>query len=185
MIHFRDKNDWADWLDANHETWDGIWIKISKSNSAIGSVSLQEAIEVALCYGWVDGRKKSADEVSWLQHFGPRGIKSLWSVRSSKRAEELAKAGKMKPAGLRQIELAQKDGRWKGTYPEASQPKMPADLEAELSTRPQAQAFFEALDRRNRFAFMNRLESAKSPEARARRLAAYVELLEKGEKLYP
>ena len=185
MILFRDQAAWNTWLEANYAMSEGVWIKISKSISAIETLTLPQAIEVALCYGWIDGRQKPAADDAFLQHFVPRSPKSLWSVRSSRKAEELVKAGKMKPAGIRQIELAQKDGRWKGTYPEETSPNMPADLQAELDAKPEAKAFFETLDRRNRYAFMNRLEAAKTPEARERRLAAYVTLLENGEKLYP
>lgn len=185
MILFREQSEWEAWLETNHETSEGVWLKIAKTDSELESVTYLDALDVAICYGWIDGRKKGADEMTWLQHFTPRRKKGLWSKRNSQRAEALIAAGRMKEAGLREVERAKADGRWLGAYSPQSEIQVPADLLALLDTRPEALQFFEALDSRNRFAILHRLEVAKTPEARSRRLDAYVALLEKGEKLYP
>lgn len=181
---FRDQDAWQQWLDANHETSEGVWMKIARTDSTLETVSHPDALEIALCYGWIDARRKSADAESWLQQFTPRGKRSLWSQVNCRKAEALVAEGKMKPAGLREIERAKADGRWQGAYSPPSTAQMPDDLQAMLDANPPAKEFFEKLDSRNRYAILHRLEIAKKPETRQRRLEAYVGMLERGEKLH-
>jgi uncharacterized protein YdeI (YjbR/CyaY-like superfamily) len=184
-VAFPTQRAWEDWLETNHETSPGVWLKIAKRNSGIDSVSHAEALESALCYGWIDARRNALDERFFLQRFTPRGRRSTWSRVNRDKATELEKAGRMKPAGLAEVERARKDGRWKAAYEPQSSATVPDDLRRELDKNPRAREFFSALDSRNRYAILYRLQDAKKPETRARRLAQFVAMLNEGKKLYP
>ena len=163
----------------------GVWLKLAKKGAGIESVTHPEALEVALSYGWIDGRRRSLDEHSWLQRFTPRGPRSKWSKMNRAKAIELIERGEMKPAGLREVERAKEDGRWAAAYDAQSSATVPDDLQRELDQRPEARVFFATLDSRNRYAILHRIQDAKRSETRARRIAKYVAMLAAGRKIYP
>jgi uncharacterized protein YdeI (YjbR/CyaY-like superfamily) len=184
-VRFDSQAAWEEWLDANHGESPGIWLKIAKTASGIETVTHAKALEVALCFGWIDGQRKALDESYFLQKFTPRTPKSKWSRINRESAERLVAAGRMRPAGLAAIEAARADGRWNAAYEPQSTAAVPEDLQRELDSRPRAAAFFASLDSRNRYAILYRLQDAKKPETRARRLAQFVAMLEEHRKLYP
>jgi uncharacterized protein YdeI (YjbR/CyaY-like superfamily) len=185
VILFEQQQDWVDWLDQRHADSSGLWLRLAKKASGIPSVSYDEALEVALCYGWIDGQKKSDDAQFWLQKFTPRGPKSIWSKVNREKAQQLIESGQMKPAGLKAVEAARQDGRWAAAYDSPSQATTPADFQAELDENPAAKAFFTTLDRRNRYAILHRIQTAKKAETRARRIQQFIDMLANKEKLYP
>jgi uncharacterized protein YdeI (YjbR/CyaY-like superfamily) len=182
---FKTKKDWETWLDENHVTSNGVWLQLAKKASGLQTVSYDEAVEVALCYGWIDSQKKTYDEASSIQKFTPRGKRSIWSKINTEKAEKLIERGLMKPAGLKAIESAKQDGRWQAAYEASSKATIPEDFQSELDKNPQAQAFFATLNRQNRYAILFRLQTAKKPETRAKRVQQFINMLEKHEKLYP
>jgi uncharacterized protein YdeI (YjbR/CyaY-like superfamily) len=181
---FTSVKDWERWLEANHGA-DGVWIKMAKKGSRVASVTHAEALELALCFGWIDGQRKGLDEQFFLQKFTPRRPRSKWSRINREKAELLIAAGRMRPSGLAEVERAQADGRWDAAYEPQSTARVPDDLQQELDARPKAASFFASLDSRNRYAILYRLQDAKRPETRARRLAEFVAMLEEGRKPYP
>jgi uncharacterized protein YdeI (YjbR/CyaY-like superfamily) len=185
VILFEDQAAWAAWLEQQHTRSSGLWLRLAKQASGLVSVSYHEALEVALCYGWIDGQKKRYDECSWLQKFTPRGPKSLWSRINTEKAERLITQGRMQPAGLKAIEAVKQDGRWEAAYDSQRTATVPSDLQAELEQHPQAQAFFATLDRQNRYAILFRIQTARKAETRVKRIQQVIEMLEKHEKLYP
>jgi len=185
VMSFKRARDWAAWLDKHHATSSGVWLMLAKKATGILSVSYDEALEVALCYGWIDAQKKSHDELSWLQKFTPRGAKSIWSKVNREKAEELVRRGKMKPAGLKAVESAKQNGRWDTAYDSPSRATMPSDFQAALDRSAEAKAFFATLDGRNRYAILFRIQTAKKAETRAKRIQQFIGMLEKKEKLYP
>jgi uncharacterized protein YdeI (YjbR/CyaY-like superfamily) len=158
---------------------------LAKKASGVQSISYGEALEVALCHGWIDARKKGESETTWLQKFTPRASKSIWSKINREKAIALAKAGRMKPAGLAQMERARKDGRWEAAYDSPSNATAPPDLQTALDQNPRAKAFYATLDSQNRYAILFRIQTAKKPETRVRRIQRFVEMLENNEKLHP
>jgi uncharacterized protein YdeI (YjbR/CyaY-like superfamily) len=184
ILPFERQKDWAAWLDKNHAAASGVWLKLAKKASGIKSVTYDEALEVALCYGWIDGQRKSHDETSWLQKFTPRGPKSIWSKINTEKARRLIEKGQMKPAGLKAVESARRDGRWDAAYASQSQSVVPGDLQAELDRNAKAKAFFATLDSRNRYAILHRIHTAKKAETRAKRIEQFVLMLAKNEKIY-
>jgi uncharacterized protein YdeI (YjbR/CyaY-like superfamily) len=185
VILFEDQQAWAVWLDKNHDSSSGVWLRLAKKASDRPSVSYAEALEVALCYGWIDGQKKSYDESSWLQKFTPRGAKSIWSKVNREKAQTLIESGQMKPAGLKAIERARQDGRWDAAYDSPSAASVPSDFQAELDRNPTAKAFFATLNSRNRYAILFRVQTAKKTETRTKRIEEFVRMLERHETLYP
>ena len=184
VVRFESPREWEAWLDDHHGTAGGLWLKLAKKASRIPSVSYQEAVENALCYGWIDGQKGSYDDRFWLQKFTPRGPRSNWSQINRDKAQELIEQGKMKPAGLATVEAARADGRWAAAYEPQSRATVPEDLQAALHKNPEAKAFFEALDGANRYAILYRIRDSKRPETRARNIEKFVAMLARGEKLY-
>jgi uncharacterized protein YdeI (YjbR/CyaY-like superfamily) len=182
---FRSQKDWTTWLSKNHAKSAGVWLKIAKKDGGIKSVSYAEALEVALCYGWIDGQKKGLDDSAWLQKFTPRGPRSIWSKINRKKAQELIKSGQMKPAGLAAIERAKKNGQWENAYDSQRTITVPADLKAALAANAKAEAFFATLDSTNRYAILFRVQNAMKAETRARRIEQFVRMLANHEKLYP
>jgi uncharacterized protein YdeI (YjbR/CyaY-like superfamily) len=177
---------WEEWLEAEHERADdGIWLKIAKKGSGIDSVTHAEALEVALCFGWIDGQRRAFDNDWFLQRFTPRRRGSRWSRINRDRVEALIAAGRVRPAGLREYERAKADGRLEAAYEPQSQITVPDDLARAFEENPAAARFFETLDSRNRYAVLYRIQDAKRPETRARRIAQYVEMLAEGRKLHP
>jgi uncharacterized protein YdeI (YjbR/CyaY-like superfamily) len=161
-----------------------MWLRLAKKSSNLESVSYDDAVEVALCYGWIDGQGKGEDENYTLQKFTPRAKRSVWSKRNRQRALALIESGRMKPAGLTEIERAKQDGRWAAAYDSPSTMEVPPDLQAALDEEPRAKAFFRSLDGRNRYAILLQLQTAKRPETRARRIERFVAMLAREEKLY-
>ncbi len=185
VVSFAETEEWSAWLASRHHSSSGVWIKIAKKASAHASITYAEALEVALAWGWIDGQKGKLDEAWWLQKFTPRGPRSMWSKINREKAIALMAAGKMMPSGLAEVERAKKDGRWDRAYESQSRASVPEDLERALAKNPRAKKFFATLDSRNRYAVLFRVQHAKKAETRARRIAQFVEMLARGEKLHP
>ena len=184
-LAFEDAGAWAAWLEREHASSPGIWLRIAKSTAGVASVQYQGALDVALCYGWIDGVKRRIDDDYWVQRFTPRTARSLWSKVNRTKVQALIDDGRMRPAGLREIERARADGRWDAAYDPASKATVPDDLQAALDASPAALAFFLSLNSQNRYAILHRTQTAKKPETRARRIARFVAMLERGEKIHP
>jgi uncharacterized protein YdeI (YjbR/CyaY-like superfamily) len=172
------------WLEKNHSKEPGLWIRYAKKGSGVKTMVYAEAVEVALCYGWIDGKVRTVDENYYVQRFTPRRKQSKWSRINRDKAEALIAAGRMKPAGLAEVERAKEDGRWDAAYEPAAKMTVPDDLIAALQKKPKALEFFENLNKMNRYAILFQIHDAKKPETRARRIAKFVEMMQKGEKLY-
>jgi uncharacterized protein YdeI (YjbR/CyaY-like superfamily) len=184
ILAFASREEWEAWLDAEHASCDGVWVKFAKKGSGVPTVVYAEAVESALCYGWIDSQAKSLDERCYLQKFTPRRARSKWSQVNREKIEELTRQGRMKPAGLEQVALAKADGRWEAAYASPASIEVPADLEARLAASPKAAEFWAGLNKSNRYTILYQLEDAKKPQTRARRLEKFVSMLERGEKLY-
>ena len=182
---FRSADDWEAWLETNHGRSRGLWLKISKRGAETTSLTYAQALEVAILFGWIDGQKGALDATFWLQKFTPRGPKSRWSKVNRATALRLTKEGRMRPAGLAAIESAKADGRWAAAYESQSRASVPLDLERALASNAAAQSFFETLDSHNRYAILYRVNDARSPETRAKRIALYVQMLAQGATLHP
>lgn len=185
IVQFAEPQAWSDWLAQHHQSERGVWIQMAKKASGIPSVNHEQALEEALCYGWIDGQRRSYDERYFLQKFTPRRPKSTWSKVNRDKVQRLIEQGRMQPAGLAEIEAAQRDGRWDAAYDSVSQAVVPEDLQAVLDEDEAAKRFFESLDSRNRYAILFRLQTAKKPETRQRRLQKFVSILKAQEKIYP
>jgi uncharacterized protein YdeI (YjbR/CyaY-like superfamily) len=185
ILPFASRGKWEAFLEERHATSDGLWVKIAKKGSGIESVTYGQAVEVALCYGWIDGQARRLDEYYYLQRFTPRRPRSRWSKVNRDRATELMERDEMKAAGLREVERARADGRWDAAYDSPSTATVPDDLQRELEKDKRALEFFSELDARNRYAILYQIQDAKRPETRARRIARYVAMLAEREKPYP
>ena len=185
IMPFASREAWEAWLEEQHATSDGLWLKLAKKGSGIETVTFAEALDVALCYGWIDSQADKFDGDYWLQRFTPRKLRSKWSQVNREKVAKLIEAGRMKPAGLREVERAKADGRWDAAYEPPSTATVPDDLRAELEKNVAAREFFETLDRTNRYAILHRIQDARKPETRARRIAKYVAMLAEGKKPYP
>ncbi len=181
--HFKDQKSWEKWLAVNAGE-KGIWLQIAKKDSGIASVNYAEALEVALCHGWIDGQKRGQDEQFFLQRFTPRRPRSLWSKINIGHVERLIAAGRMQVGGLREVEAAKADGRWDAAYQGFSDMEVPAELAEALKKNRKAMAFFDQLDKTNRYSFCWRVHTAKKAETRAARAQKFVEMLAKGEKIH-
>jgi uncharacterized protein YdeI (YjbR/CyaY-like superfamily) len=184
-LPFTSAADWERWLEDSHAACEGVWIKMAKKDAGIDSVRYPEVLEVALCFGWIDGRREALDERHFLQRFTPRRQRSRWSRINRETAERLTAEGSMRPAGLAEVDRAKADGRWDAAYEGQRSITVPVELQRELDARPDAKAFFEQLSSQNRYAILYRLQDAKRPETRARRLAKFVAMLEAGETIHP
>lgn len=172
------------WLDDNHADAQGVWLKIAKKGSGVESVTYAEALDLALCFGWIDSQKRGFDEKHFLQRFTPRRPRGKWSQVNREKAEGLIAVGAMRPAGQAEVQAAEADGRWEAAYAGQRTAEVPADLQRELDENKAARKFFAALDSANRYAIIYRLEDAKKPETRARRLRKFIGMLERGEKIH-
>ena len=181
---FEDQGAWFFWLRKNHATSSGVWLRIAKKGAVVRSVSYLQAVECALCFGWIDGQKKSDNESYWLQRFTPRSEKSIWSKINREKAIRLIELGQMNAAGLREVERAKSDGRWDGAYDSQSGATIPADFQAVLNKTPRAKAFFATLDSRNRYAVLFRIQTAKKAETRAKRIKQFAKMLSQHERIY-
>lgn len=185
ILMFQDVSSFEQWLELHHGDSAGIRLQIAKKGAEVLSISYGEALDCALCYGWIDSRKESYDEQFWLQRFMPRGPRSIWSEVNRDKAEQLIANGRMKASGYAAIETAKRNGQWDKAYASQSKAEMPEDFERELGRSAQAKAFYETLDRRNQYAILFRIHHAKTPESRIKRIQQFVMMLEQGEKIYP
>lgn len=176
---------WERWLEENHTGSDGMWLRMAKKGTGIESVRYPEVLDIALCFGWIDARREALDDSYFLQRFTPRRPRSKWSRINRDKVERLIAEGRMRPAGLEQVALAKADGRWEAAYEGQARATVPADLQRELDARPKARQNFEQLSSQNRYAILYRLQDAKRPETRARRLEKFIAMLEAGETLHP
>ncbi|WP_245913914.1 YdeI/OmpD-associated family protein [Nannocystis exedens] len=184
IMLFVDAEAFSRWLATHHRSSPGLWLQLAKKGKRLRSLSYSEAVDVALTWGWIDSQKKAHDADSWLQRFTPRGPRSLWSQINRERVEALIERGAMQPAGLAEVERARADGRWDAAYAPASRIEVPEAFAAALARNPAAQAAFAGLDGANRYAMLWRLQTAKKPETRERRIAQFVEMLARGGKLH-
>jgi len=185
VLAFASRAEWEAWLAEHHANSRGVWLAIAKKGSGIASVSYAEALDGALAYGWIDGRKEALDGERWLQRFTPRAARSRWSKINREKAEALVARGEMRPAGLAEVERAKADGRWDAAYDGQRRAAVPDDLQKALDANPAARAFFAALDSANRYAILYRIHDAKKPETRARRIEKLVAMLAEGKKIHP
>ncbi|MEV7018150.1 YdeI/OmpD-associated family protein [Streptomyces sp. NPDC093991] len=186
VLGFGTQEDWEAWLEEHQGDVRGVWLKIPRKGSGLPGIDYATALESALCFGWIDGHKKSLDETHWIQRFTPRRPRSRWSAVNRQKALDLIEQGRMRPAGLREVEKARADGRWEAAYASQRTATVPDDLCAALAAAPAAaREFFEALDSRNRYAILHRIEEAKRARTRAARIEKFVAMLAEGEKLYP
>jgi uncharacterized protein YdeI (YjbR/CyaY-like superfamily) len=184
LMPFESAEAWESWLDTHHGDSPGVWLQIAKKASGIPTVTYAEALEVALCYGWIDGQKSGYDDDYFLQRFTPRRSRSKWSKINVDKVAELADAGRMRPAGTAQVEAAKADGRWDAAYGGMATITVPDDLQAALDGNPAAADFFATISRTNRYAVLYRVHAAKRPETRARRIAMIVEMLAEGKTFH-
>jgi uncharacterized protein YdeI (YjbR/CyaY-like superfamily) len=182
---FKSKQDWAAWLEKNHQKSEGLWLRVAKKDSGLRSVTYKEALDAALCYGWIDGQKKPENEHTWLQKFSVRSSRSIWSKINRERAQALIASGEMKTAGLEAIENAKKNGRWESAYDSPSGAAVPADFQAALDASPKAAAFYKTLNKANTYAILWRIQTVKKAETRSRKIEQFIGMLERGEKLHP
>lgn len=184
VLLFASQKDWRAWLDKNNSQPQGVWLKHAKKSAGKMSVSYQEALEEALCYGWIDSQKQTYDSDYYLQKFTTRGPKSIWSKNNVAKAESLIKMGRMQPSGLAAVKAAKQDGRWDAAYDSPSTIVVPEDFQAALNKNPKAKQFFETLNKANVYAFCWRVQTAKKPETRMARIEKFIDMLNRGEKLH-
>ncbi|GAB2784010.1 YdeI/OmpD-associated family protein [Streptomyces chlorus] len=185
IIFFEDHPQWEKWLEEHHESATGVWVKIAKKAAGIPSITYAEALDGAICFGWIDSQRDKVDNQFWQQRFTPRTKKSPWSQANRERVERLTAAGGIRPAGRREVDAAKADGRWDAAYASQSKMTVPDDLEAALREEPAAAEFFATLDSRNRYAILYRIQSAKKEETRIKRIEKFVTMLSNNEKIYP
>jgi uncharacterized protein YdeI (YjbR/CyaY-like superfamily) len=185
VMTFESTDAWDAWLGAHHDGSPGLWLKIAKKGAAGRTISYSDALDVALCHGWIDGQKGRHDDEYWLQRFTPRKPGSNWSKINTERAAALIESGRMRPAGLREVERAQADGRWEQAYESQSRVTVPEDLARALAANERARAFFATLDSANRYAILYRIGTAKKPETRAKRIETFVAMLSEHKKIHP
>lgn len=180
VLPFANQKKWTDWLAKQHDKSAGVWLKLAKKDSGIPSITYEEALDVALCYGWIDGQKKGFDNKYWLQKFTPRGAKSIWSKINTEKAERLIASGEMKPAGLKVIEAAKADGRWDAAYESQKNISIPEEFQAALDTNKKAKEAFLSLKSAERYSFLFRLHHVKKAETRSKKIQEYIAMLERG-----
>jgi uncharacterized protein YdeI (YjbR/CyaY-like superfamily) len=185
VMEFASATEWRAWLAKHHNSSDGVWLRVAKRGTAAVTVTMPEVIDVALCYGWIDGLRHKQDDVYFRQRMTPRTRRSRWSQINRDRAEALIAAGRLRPAGLREVERARADGRWDAAYAGSRTVDVPDDLRRALRANAAARAAFEQLDSRNRYAILYRIHDAKRAETRARRIAGFVDMLSDGGTIHP
>ena len=184
VIEFANQEEWRKWLHAHHTQPAGIWIKFAKKGTGVTTASYDEALDAALCYGWIDGQTQRFDATYYLQKFTPRRAKSIWSKRNVTKVAKLAAAGKIQPAGQAAIDAAKADGRWEQAYDSFSNSVIPDDFQAALVANPKAKAFYATLNKTNTYAILWRIQTAKKPETRARRIETLIAMLNSEEKIH-
>lgn len=182
VLSFKEWGDFRRWLARNHERSSGIWLRVYKKHSRIASITYPEALDQALCFGWIDGQRKPLDERSWLQKFTPRRPRSGWSRRNTEHAQRLIDDGQMTPAGMREIKAARSDGRWAAAYDSFREARIPEDFLKALAANKKAGAFYRTLNRTNLYSIVYRLQTAKKPQTREERISAIIRRLEREEK---
>lgn len=185
VLTFRNQAEWESWLDLNEGTATGVWLRLARKAAGHQTVSYAEALESALCHGWIDGQKRGESEQYWLQRFTPRTARSIWSRINKAKAEALIAAGRMRPAGLREVDRARQDGRWDAAYSSASTSTIPDDLQKALDANKKAKVFFASLNSQTRYAILFRIQNVKKADTRARKIAQFIDILANGEKLHP
>jgi uncharacterized protein YdeI (YjbR/CyaY-like superfamily) len=185
VLAFANPSEFETWLEENHEQASGVWLRLAKKGAGQASVTYAQALDAALCYGWIDGQKARLDEQAWLQYFARRKATSLWSQVNRGHIERLTVEGRMRPAGLAAVEAAKVSGQWQAAYQPTRSRELPPELEEALALSPRARAFFDTLTSQNRFAFVFRTATAKKPETRLRRVKEFIRMLENGEVFYP
>jgi len=185
ILEFKTQKDWQKWLDRNHSQQEGVWLKFAKKNTGVKTVSYTEALEEALCFGWIDSQVQKFDEVYYLQKFSPRRAKSVWSKINRDKIERLIAEGKMRPAGLAQVEAAKADGRWDAAYDAQSTAEIPDDFKKALGKNKKAAQFYETLTKANKYAIIWRLHHSKRPETRERNIKKFIDMLESDQKFHP
>lgn len=183
-LFFETSQEWEQWLKAHHKQSDGVLLKFTKKASGMKSLDYGHALDVALCFGWIDGQSKSIDSTYYWQKFTPRRPKSMWSKRNIGKVAELTAAGKMRPAGLAEVEKAKQDGRWARAYDSPSNMTIPPDFQAALDANPKAEQFYNTLNKTNTYAILWRIQTASKPETRHARITKIIKMLNDGEKLY-
>jgi uncharacterized protein YdeI (YjbR/CyaY-like superfamily) len=184
VIPFASPEVWEQWLEDNHTAANGIWIQFYKKGSGIASVTYAEALDIALCYGWIDAQLKSIDELSYKQHFTPRRPRSIWSKRNIEHIARLTNEGRMKAAGIKQVAAAKADGRWEQAYDSPGNMILPDDFVAELSKNKSASGFYDSLNKTNKYAICWRIQTAKKPETREKRIKEILDMLDRKEKFH-
>ncbi|WP_033374614.1 YdeI/OmpD-associated family protein [Actinopolyspora halophila] len=184
VLEFASGEQWREWLATNHDDSSGVWLRIAKKNAETTSVSYAQALDEALCFGWIDAVKRSYDDSSWLQRFTPRKSRSKWSRINRDNAERLVEEGRMREPGHREVDRAKQDGRWQAAYEPQRTATVPEDLRRELDANPTAKEFFDGLDSQNRYAILHRVADAKHAETRARRISRFVAMLAEHRKLH-
>ncbi len=185
IISFAAQQEWEAWLTEHHTDTQGLWLKFAKKGTGIASLSYAEALEGALCYGWIDGQKAACDDRYWLQKFTPRRPKSIWSKVNCDKATVLLASSRMHSAGIQQVELAKADGRWEAAYESQSKITVPDDFQRELNNNPKAKEFFATLNSVNRYAILFRIQTAKKAETRSARIQKFIDMLANKQKLHP
>lgn len=185
ILTFASRDAWAAWLAEQHATSNGVWLKIAKKNAGIASVSYAEALDVALCYGWIDGQKKAFDSATWLQKFTPRGKRSVWSKINREKVQRLVESARMQSPGLEAVERAKANGQWDAAYDSHRTAGVPDDLQRALDAHPRAKAFFATLNSANRYAILFRIQTVKRAETRAKKIEQFVGMLERHEVIHP
>lgn len=184
-LTFSTQAEWEAWLDLHGGAASGVWLRLAKKSAERPTLTYAEALEAALCHGWIDGQKQSEGEHHWLQRFTPRTATSIWSKINKEKAEALVSAEKMRPAGQVAIDRAKQNGRWDAAYSSASAATVPEDLQQALDANPEAGKFFASLNGQNRYAILFRVQNVKRAETRARKIAQFIDMLNHGKKLYP
>ena len=184
ILAFKTSTAFEKWLAKNHNKATIIWLRFFKKDSGKASITYKEAVDEALCYGWIDGQADKYDDESWIQKFTPRTAKSIWSKKNTENVERLIALGKMKPPGLEQVEKAKADGRWAKAYDSPKEMQVPEEFIKELSKNKKAKAFYETLNKTNKYAIGWRLQTAKKPETKEKRIKTIIEMLSKGEKFH-
>ena len=182
---FPTQSAWAEWLENNHRKSTGLWLRLAKKSSSLQSVTYAEGLEIALCYGWIDGQKRGESEHVWQQRFLPRSANSIWSKINRDKALTLIASGRMKSSGLEAVDLAKKNGRWKAAYDSPKSSKVPQDFQEALNSNRKAREFFETIDGANRYAVLFRIQTVKKAETRARKIREFIEMLERNETIHP
>ncbi|WP_054956350.1 YdeI/OmpD-associated family protein [Paenibacillus dakarensis] len=185
LLLCENQKKWEAWLSQNYDQSQGVKLQIAKKNSALSSVSYAEALDIALCYGWIDSRKESLDENSWIQRFGPRGKNSIWSQVNKEKVQRLIEEGRMKPPGLQAVETAKINGRWETAYAPPSRAVIPEELEATFADHPCAREVYESLSKQNQYAIHFRIQNAKKAETRERKAKEFIQMLESGKQIHP